>query len=93
MRLHPDRLDIVFLGGLEVGASGQVGGDADLLGRAVDQLGYGAVAEKMRPDRLAESLAGARFDLIPDCLATHGPTTTVEPEVTSDADLALAAWQ
>jgi hypothetical protein len=52
MRFHPDRLDVVLLGGLEVGVTEQIRGDADLLGRAVDQLGDGAVAEQVGPDRL-----------------------------------------
>ena len=54
--LHPDRLDVVLLGSLEVGVIEQVGRDADLLGRAVDEFGHGAVPEQMRPDGLAKCL-------------------------------------
>jgi hypothetical protein len=45
MRLHPDRLDVVPLGRLEVGVAQEVRRDADLLGCAVDELGYGAIPE------------------------------------------------
>ena len=67
----------------------QVGCDADLLGRAVDQLGHGAVPEEVRPDRLPESLPGAQLDLLPDRPAAPGPATTVQPEVPAGTGLAL----
>jgi hypothetical protein len=66
----------------------QVGGDPDLVGRAVNQLGNGAVAEQMGPNRLAEGLLGAGFDLLPDGRAAHRPTGANEPEVSP----ALPTW-
>jgi hypothetical protein len=63
MRGHALRLDVVLAGGPEIGMAQEVGGDADLLGSRVDQLGHGAVPEQMRPDGLAEALLGAPPDL------------------------------
>ena len=57
----------------------QVGCDADLLGRAVDQLGHRAIPEQVGPNVPAERLLGAQLDLLPDRRAAHGPTTTVDP--------------
>jgi hypothetical protein len=91
MRHHPDRLDIVALGGLEAGVAEQVRRDADLLGRAVDQLGHGAIPEQVWPDRIAEGFVGSGFDLGPDRAAAHRPLPSVEPEVAADsAHLALS---
>ena len=59
MRLHSDRLDVVSFGRLEVGMAEEVGGDADFLGRAVNQLGDGAVPAQVRPDMPAQCLLGA----------------------------------
>ena len=81
MRLHPDRLDVVLLGGLEVSVAEQIRGDADLLGGAVDELRRGAATEQVGPDVPAEGLLGAGFDLLPDRGATHRPAVAVEPEV------------
>jgi hypothetical protein len=68
----------------------QVGGDADLLGCAVGELGHGAIPEQMRPDRLPEGLLGVSFDLLPDRGAAHGATVAIEPKMVADtADLAL----
>jgi hypothetical protein len=89
MRLYPDRLDVVLLGRLEVGMAEEVRRDAYLLGRAVDQLGHGAIPEQMRPDRLPEGILGSGFDLMPDRTAAHGPSVAIEPEVASDTGLDL----
>jgi hypothetical protein len=80
----------MLLRGLEVGMAKQVGRYADLLGRAVDQLGHGAVAEEMGPNVPAEGVAGAFFDLVPYRRAVHRPTVPTEPKVTLDADLPLS---
>ena len=58
-------------------------------GRAVDQLGHGAVAEEVRPNMLAEGVFGPLFDLLPDGRTAHGPAVPIEPEVPSDTGLAL----
>jgi hypothetical protein len=50
---HALGVEVVLLGGLQAAVAEQVGGDADLLWRQVDQLGHRAVAEQVRPDGLA----------------------------------------
>ena len=59
MRLNAHRLDVVLLGRLEIGVAEEIGMDADLLGRAVDQLGHGEIPEKVGPNVPAEGLLGA----------------------------------
>ena len=92
MCLHPDRLDVVLLRGLQVGVAEQIRGNADLLRRAVDKLGHRAIPEQVWPNMLAEGVPGAGFDMLPDRRAAHRPTRAVEPEVAPDtAHLAVAA--
>jgi hypothetical protein len=83
----------VLLGRLEVSMAQEVRGDPDLLGRAVDQRRHRAVPEQMRPNMPAESLLGADFDLLPDRGAAHRPAVAIEPEVTPDPRLSLAAFK
>jgi hypothetical protein len=88
---HALRLDVVLLGRLEVGVAEQIGRDADLLGRAVDQFGDGTIPKQMRPDRLAEGLPGARLDLLVNRPAAHGAARAADPKVPPDAaNLTLA---
>jgi hypothetical protein len=91
MRLHADRLNVVPISRLEVGVVEQVGGDADLLGRAVDQLGHGAVAEEVGPNMPAEGVLGVDFDLLPGRPAAHRPAVAIEPEVIPLTDRGVAA--
>jgi hypothetical protein len=80
----------VLLCSLEIGVAEQVGGDADLLGRAVDQLGHSAIPEQVGPNVPAERLLGPLSDLLPDRAAAHRPAAPIEPEVPADtAALAL----
>jgi hypothetical protein len=93
MRLHPGRLDIVLPGSLQIGVAEQVRADADLLGRAVDELGHRAVPEQVgQPNVPAEGLFGAGFDLLSDRRAAHRAAAAIEPEVPPDtAHLGVSA--
>jgi hypothetical protein len=91
MRLHSERLDVVPLGRLNDGVAEKVVGDADLLGRAVDQLGHGAVAEEVGPNMPAEGVLGVDFDLLPGRPAAHRPAVAIEPGVIPFTDRGVAA--
>ena len=75
MSLYSRRLDVVAPGSAQIGVAEQVGGDADLFGRDIDQLGHRDVAEQVRADAFAEGLSGAQPDLALDRLdAWVGPS-------------------